>query len=125
MTPLQQRQLAFLEETAKFYNLSTRCVDADGKCKYYVEGKAGCALGRHIPDKDLCRKLDNWNGNTSVGVSCDDAFELMPDNLRELGQDFLEQVQSMHDVITNWVSDGLSPEGTQVFNRIKLDYRLS
>ena len=52
MTSIQKAQLEFLNETVEFYSKNERCI-VYGICKYYADGNAGCAIGRHIPDAEL------------------------------------------------------------------------
>jgi hypothetical protein len=123
MTELQQKQLAFLEDTAAFYNSGNRCLDEHGSCMYYLEGKAGCAIGRHVPDKDLCRKWDA-KSDLGTGVTDDSIFDALPENLHELGQDFLNRVQDLHDSDSNWDCDGLSAIGVDQVIAIKQRFQL-
>lgn len=117
MTELQQKQLAFLEETVAFYNLGNRCVTEGGSCRYYIEGKDGCAIGRRIADKALCERLDN-NPN-GCGVINDFIFEELPRDLRELGRKFLQEVQTLHDEKHCWTETGISEGGLAYVQDIK------
>jgi hypothetical protein len=117
MTELQQKQLAFLEETVAFYNLDNRCVTGGGNCRYHLPGKEGCAIGRKIVDKNLCRLLDDWDGDT--GVSEIEIFEQLPEELQLLGKRFLEEIQELHDDEDNWTLEGISDTGLESVKEIK------
>lgn len=121
MTTLQQRQLAFLEDTAKHFNSTNLCTTGS-TCKYYWEGFDGCAIGRHIKDKDLCRQLDLARGGS--GVSNFEVFILLPEELKELGQGFLSKVQSLHDCRENWDGNGLTQSGREAADEIKREFSL-
>lgn len=122
-TELQQKQLAFLEDTIKHYNLNNRSSNDGGQCTYlpFHDKTLGCAIGRHIEDKELCKKLDSLR---CPGVSSVDTFDLLPDNLKELSRLFLVHIQSLHDGFENWNDDGLSKTGIERVRIIKELYQL-
>ena len=68
------------------------------------DGSDGCAIGRKI-SKRLAKKLDNsigLGGDDGASVSSDSIFELLPQKLQKLGQDFLSDIQDFHDDKNNW-----------------------
>ncbi len=121
MTELQTKQLALLEDTIKFFNSENRC-EIDSGCKYFDESKYGCAIGRLIPDKELCKRLDLLE---SAGVSADIVFNQLPDNLKEYGQRFLICLQNLHDRKANWNNEGLSNDGKAAVDAIKIEFHLN
>lgn len=126
LTDLQKKQLAFLEETASFYTLKNRCVTENGLfCKYFLEGKPGCAIGRHIEDKELCQKFDKQVFGDSFYVSEIHIFSRLPTHLQELGEHFLLEVQKLHDISRNWTNEGPSEEGKEAIALIKEQFNLS
>lgn len=112
---LKEKRLEFLEDTVKHFNLNNRGYNGDS-CTY----SAGCAIGRHL-DKDLCRKLD-----FSLLSSVDEMhiFLQLPDNLRELGRNFLYDIQYLHDNRVHWNDTGLSEIGATSVYTIKEKYEL-
>ncbi len=122
MTELQQKQLALLEETAKFYNLKNRSV-YKGNCKYFHPTKQGCALGRLIPDKELCQRLDELT-QEKTNFSFNEAFEMFPDDLKKYTWQFLAEVQELHDYEFFWTDNGISFKGEQKVDRIKRQFNL-
>ena len=114
MNELQVKQLSLLNDTIAYFNLFNLCMD-DGRCQYSpIKGRSeGCAIGRKLP-LELAQKLDKEftfspYENNSI---CDrEVFNLMPDELKELGQSFLAKLQSLHDDKSNWNEDGLSGWG--------------
>lgn len=114
MKTIKQKQLAFLKEMISFYNDNNRGLDACGNCSYL----GGCAIGRHIADKELCGKLDGLAANTVSSV-----FEEIPDNLKELGKTFLTRIQRLHDTEINWCESGLTLIGNDNVLKIKRDIR--
>lgn len=116
MTSVQKKQLKVLNETIEAYNVNTRCTNEEGDCKYYVEGKQGCAIGRLIEDVELKKKLDS-GGFTMVDNDC--VFIQLPKEIQELGQDFLTRLQCLHDNKENWGEQGLSENGEDTVEYIK------
>ncbi len=117
----KEQKLALLKETAGFYNSGNRSTSTQyyiTSCHYY--GLVGCAIGRLIPDKQLCRHLDN-EGKSSVEE--DDIFQQLPEELQAYGQDFLAALQKLHDDKLNWDCLGLSTMGelyvAEVANRVE------
>ena len=117
---LTQKRRAVLDDTIAHFNLKNRSViyatkSFGGRCKYFSvagggEGEIrGCAIGRLIQDKGLCRRLDDETPTTSVSNPV--VFEQLPPELQELGQDFLSRLQNLHDIEGNWDEKGLSEEG--------------
>lgn len=111
----KEDKLKLLDETAKFFNLGNRCVH-HLKCRYFIEGMAGCAIGRLIEDKELCREFDRLDW---PGVSNNHTFGLLPLDLQEYGQDFLSKLQDLHDIESNWDENGLNLNGKIRYNKIK------
>lgn len=122
---IKKRQRDFLSETVNHFNNKNRSViygkHGDKKCLYVpIEGKSdGCAIGRHIADKKLCEKLDIEG---EIGDS--NAFCMLPDNLQELGEDFLSEVQTLHDTDINWNDNGISTLGQYQADSIKIRFDL-
>jgi hypothetical protein len=103
MNKLQINQMTFLMETVNHYNLKNRGMNENGQCCYV----GGCAIGRHLP-KELAKILDTF-GNTSISNT--EVFNLLPDNLKALGQSFLQSVQFLHDSSDFWDNTGLTDVG--------------
>lgn len=120
-------QTEFLLDTLEYYceDTSRRC-EKDGRCRYHpsslsLSNSEGCAIGRHLPE-DLALKFDSKG---AVGV--DRIFDKLPNNLRSLGEKFLDSIQSLHDVDYNWnVQDGkgLSTVGQNHLKYIISEYDL-
>ena len=74
-----------------------KCINENRVCVYSPrEGSKseGCAIGRLLPPA-LANKLDNYPGAT--GVSNIDVFLDLPNWMQDLGQEFLSELQSLHD----------------------------
>jgi hypothetical protein len=125
---LQQQQLEFLEETVAFYNSKNRCVikHSDGKetCQYYIEGLLGCAIGRHVTNKNLCNNWDYGFNGISISVEDEDVMKALPKKLALLGANFLREVQCLHDKADNWNDNGISEIGLIAVSVIKRLYDL-
>jgi hypothetical protein len=118
---LKELRLEFLNETINFFNSTNRSFKNKG-CHYYLEGKDGCAIGRKITDKDLCRELDKMLDSS---VSNIEVFESLPMELKILGMTFLKKVQLLHDIGTHWDEHGISESGKQYVNEIKEFFSLN
>jgi hypothetical protein len=106
---ITERRIKLINETAAFFNITNRCVDYTGHCQYFALDKPGCAIGRLIEDKELCKRLDDMLSDT--GVNMDAIFSKFPIELQELGQQFLYDLQYMHDLSEHWTEIGLSKAG--------------
>ncbi len=122
--PLEERKLAFLEDTRKYYeeDPNRRCVTENNMCYYspIAVGKegisAGCAIGTHLePDTQVV--LDKYGS-----VACfyeTEIWDLIPSWMNSLGIDFLQSIQSFHDTPLHWDEKGLTAEGESFYKRIK------
>lgn len=105
---LKEKRLAFLNDTVAFYNSNNRSVK-HGHCLYHnPDDGNSCAIGMRIEDKRLCAKFDSL---TDSGVSEEFVFNLLPSDLKLLGQEFLYNIQKLHDCSSNWEDEGLSEYG--------------
>lgn len=121
MTELQEKQLAFLEETAGFYNTDNRGLDDAGTCIYSPTSKSpGCAIGRHL-DPVLSARLDK---GTSTAVNNIAVSENLPSFLTELNISFLARVQDLHDTAWNWGEKGINACGKNRVLEIKKEFDL-
>lgn len=95
---IQSRRQEFLEDTIKhFYTHKRAVIDKAHELDTYSY-KLGCAIGRHLKPK-LAEELDE---GTVTGISKDRNFDKLPDQLKELGKDFLADVQDLHDFDSSW-----------------------
>lgn len=104
---LIKRRQELLNDTINHYNSNNRSSSISGQCYYYpVSDKSeGCAIGRLIKDKELCKDFGCRN--------LSDVFEQIPNELQELGKEFLMELQNLHDLKENWNENGLSENGKE------------
>lgn len=81
---------------------------------------AGCAIGMYLPKK-VCLKLDRIGGVDTVFYRDPD---LLPKWMRDMGVNFLMEVQSLHDVSEFWSEKGLSGIGIERVYHIINKYKL-
>ncbi len=112
MEAITKRRIEVLNDTINHYNLNNRS-NKGVDCTYFPahEGSEGCAVGRLIKDKELCKELDKPNGATGSGVS--GIFDKLPEDVKFLGKNFLRDLQHLHDEKLNWVESGLSHRGLE------------
>ena len=121
LTDLQKRRKAVLDDAIAYFNKNTRSFNEQGNCCYQpTPTSQGCAVGRLIADKELCKTLDANLENTGVGVTR--VFNKLPIEVQELGESFLTDLQSLHDGYYNWDETGLSEDGISRVNSIKKYY---
>lgn len=122
-TELKHKRLTILDDTVKWFSVHPRAIGttaATKSCLYYKDENTGCSVGRLIPDKELCKKLDDF---AMSSVSSDDVFNLLPEQLKVLGQEFLAELQSIHDNDEFWVNGGgLSDKGKLEYEYIKRSF---
>jgi hypothetical protein len=116
MTSIQKAQLELLEETIEFYKHHDRCVTNLGLCKYHIDGKEGCAIGRLITDVDLRKKLDLA---PVCSVDSHAIFEMLPKEIQEYGKTFLASLQYLHDFEYHWDGRKITDEGLMFIDQIK------
>lgn len=123
MTPeeVKQKRRAVLDDTVNHFNSKNRSVSdpGAGKMKVCLYSGVGCAIGRLIEDKDLCARLDT---HPQASVGRDEIFCQLPQELQELGKEFLNKLQRLHDDSTNWQEDGPSPMGYTAADAIRLTF---
>ncbi len=105
MKTIQERRLEILKWEKENRNATNRSI-RNTSCAY--SGEIGCAVGRLIEDKDLCARLD---GLEYSGVFLTPVFNQLPENIKELGKEFLDDLQKLHDRSCNWTVYGLSDWG--------------
>lgn len=110
MEDIKKLQEEFLLDMLAYYAedpVNRRNFNETG-CKYYpVSDKSeGCAVGRKIKDKELCKMLDDLE-DPGVG----NVFDDLPDDLKVCGKNFLTFVQVLHDSMMSWDITGLTPYG--------------
>jgi len=110
--PHQQKKLQILKETAEAYTLNTRSFcEYVGSCTYKPTEKSpkGCAITRLV-SLELAATLPD-----GFIVSDPEVFNLLPDELKELGKSYLQKLQNFHDLKENWCETGLSSYGQKVY----------
>jgi hypothetical protein len=117
---VQQRRMEILEWERDNRNLANRSQPDDlVSCHYKaLLGKPfGCAVGRLL-DEDLAEALDQMPESS---VARPDIFNMLPQSVKDLGFLFLKDLQLLHDISSNWTTEGLSEEGMGIFeNMVKV-----
>lgn len=124
MEEITKRRLEVLNDTINHYNLNNRS-NKGYDCTYSPahEGSEGCAVGRLIKDKELCKTLDirpdDGNGSCVKWI-----FDKLPEDVKFLGKNFLRDLQNLHDNILNWTETGLSNTGAEEVKIIRKKFLL-
>lgn len=114
MNDIQKAQMQFLNDTKKHFNKNNLGVAENGWCKY----SEGCAIGRHL-DKNLAIDLDSHGDILNIKLNHLEYYDLIPKSLKELGIEFLKDIQELHDCTFNWNYSGLSESGQIHYDYIK------
>lgn len=112
---IKNAQTAFLRDTVQFYNSGNRAMRPETTVCVYepTEFSPGCAIGRHLPNKKLCRSLCG-----TVDTVCRNGWGDVFGSLLVLGVGFLNRVQRLHDNYTYWDGCGLAPYGRAEVSQI-------
>lgn len=128
MESIKTKRAIILQDTVQYYSQDPegrRCKN-DYSCNYSPktigkeETSEGCAVGRLLSPK-LREYLDKeYEGKG--GVSNDDLFSKLPQEVQDLGQEFLSRLQGLHDTDRYWYSEGLTEIGVRAVRQIEKDY---
>lgn len=118
---MKEKQLEFLNKTIEKYTLKNRGYNKEREVCFYSPSNEspGCAIGSEV-SLEIAKKLDEIN----YGVNDNYTFNLLPDNLKQLGQNFLTAIQNLHDTELFWDIEGLSDIGKNQVNNIKEKFDL-
>lgn len=127
MESIQTKRAVVLQDTVQYYSKDPdgrRCI-VDDMCRYSPKtlGKEatseGCAIGRLLPP-ELREELDINYYNKTVRYTS--LFWELPQEVQDLGQDFLTMLQNLHDVDIYWDSEGLTEKGEEMVKQIQEVY---
>jgi len=105
-----KRQLLY--QTSVHFNIYNRCVDNKGLPAFRI-GENACAIGRELTNLEA-KKLDK----TNCSVNNKEVYYLLPVRLRNMGLNFLYDIQILHDRKKNWNENGLSKIGEENIKKI-------
>jgi len=120
---MTKEQEEMLNDTINHFNSSNRSkVEGKTGCTYLPahSNSQGCAIGRLIEDKALCKEFDSFGVS---GVGNEKVFEKLPLELKYLGQNFLNRVQQLHDWGHFWSEGGLNDRGLREVENIKNNFK--
>ena len=98
-----------LDYVTGYYNLSNRAVE-NGCCSYRTSDGRRCAIGLFWPEANYKFK-PFW-----------DAYRHLPKEVRQMGLDFLQYMQLLHDTPSHWTAEGLSANGAVYAKQIAKKY---
>jgi hypothetical protein len=116
MKTIKERRLEILKWERENRTSKNRSINNNLTCIY--SGEIGCGVGRLIEDKALCDRLDDLGGICS-GVCLSYIFEQLPENVKELGQEFLKDLQRLHDHAHHWSTKGLTVGGEEFMTELE------
>lgn len=114
---IQIRRIEFLKDTISIYNENNRAISSTGYCCYSVTNSSpGCAIGRHLP-KELAAELDMYavsptDGSFIPASVMQAVFSgKIPNWMAEMGSNYLQAIQYLHDHTFHWNADGMTALG--------------
>lgn len=127
MKTIKEKRTAVLQDTIQYYTqdpIGRRCKNSEWCCySPKTVGKEatseGCAVGRLL-SAELQEYLDKEYVGT--GVSDDNLFYELPQEVQDLGQLFLARLQFLHDLDEYWDSEGLTEFGEEYVQHIEKNY---
>jgi hypothetical protein len=127
METIKQFQLELLNDTINHFNSNNRAVIvmfSEIKCVYSsTNNSVGCGIGKHLTE-DLAAEMDNKHPS-SIFDLFDEYYTEFPDIIKYSGKQFCHQIQLLHDNEENWDKNGLSEEGKERVEEIKLMFELN
>ena len=119
ISELSFQRVLFLGHTINFYHTKNRAVHPDHFCVYGVlENSPGCAIGKHMTAENA-KKLDDAGCDISVSwIYSEGHKDTLPLWMQDLGEEFLHNVQDIHDNDFYWNDKGLSEQGIEKTNQI-------
>jgi len=114
-------KVEIIEETAAFYNLNNRAIDADNDCVYFDKySQNRCAVGRCLnPHVDI--------GDYNSGYSADAlllkfGYNILKPEYQITNPHFWLNLQMFHDNSLFWNEKGLTEEGLKRKNELIKQY---
>lgn len=104
-----------LLNTIERFDAKTRAYDeASGGCAYHLGDGRRCAIGAEVTVSAAKKLQKDYNG---MGITSD-VFFALPKRLKNMGQNYLEAIQNLHDDSRFWDDEGLTIRGKREVNRI-------
>lgn len=107
---ITEKRRVIFNDFITHYNSSNRGINSIGRCCY----SSGCAIGRLVPI-EIANSFDKEYDNPCVT----EIFEHLPSNLKDLGCEFLQDIQIFHDDSNNFNEHGLSNIGKLESERLQ------
>lgn len=100
-------------ETANWYSQDTsrRAVGDDGKCHYYLDGKA-CAFGRCLNSPEDFRNVRGSVKYLQNNAGIDNLEAVLADQYKGHSLEFWKDIQRLHDFKKYWDENGLTWQGS-------------
>ena len=122
MKSIEQQRKEYLDAKVAYYleDVKRRAVDNTGSCLYLTKDGRKCAIGL-----DMIETHPSYNNAIECG-NVNDLLEkypnILPQEVKDLGVEFLRCVQILHDSMYNWNNYGLSYNGFSNYNSIVNNY---
>jgi hypothetical protein len=121
---VSQTRQELLNNTIAFYSedVTRRAFDEGaGVCMYHTADGRNCAIGRELKNPSTfgvaTDSVDEGVGSLALMIE-------LPKRLSSMGEDFLTDIQMLHDTEFYWGRDGLTLGGEGKVNSICIKYNL-
>lgn len=118
-------KLEFLKDTVNHFNSENRC-ESNGSCLYtpYSTETQGCAIGRFLTPEAQVAYDESSECAINYVFARDLLRSLAPEWMQKMPVKFLLAVQLLHDISSNWDSNGLTVKGWERVKEICTIYNL-
>lgn len=120
MLRTKQEYINLLEETVSYYaeDVSRRSVNKDSEmCSYININGNKCAVGRCL--QNYTSRFEYWSVDKRIGENFLISDLDFKERYQNFDRNFWVDLQLLHDKAINWLSNGLSEEGTKFVSLIK------
>lgn len=118
---IKAKRLEILEYTVKYYSEDTKrravITEPLRMCMYLTKDGRKCAVGRLLDKEKI-----NMSIVGSVHLLFRDKPEFITEDMKLVGEEFLSELQDLHDISSYWDENGITDDGNKRVDIIKRIY---
>ena len=112
-------KLEIIEATTGHFNLGNRATNEYSGCGYCTKDNKKCAVGRYMGPENIPGMYSGGVSNLASELQDLCLEDVLIPEARGHNPLFWLDLQSLHDIKSNWTEDGLSPAGEREVAIIK------